>query len=38
LTSALPSPPEFGAALSTTAAPEVLRFLALRRSTPAPPE
>lgn len=31
----LPPEPEFGAALPFAAAPEVLRFLALRRSTPA---
>lgn len=35
MTSALPPAPEFGAALPFEAAPEVLRFLALRRSTPA---
>jgi nitroreductase len=35
LTSALPPAPEFGAALPFEAAPDVLRFLALRRSTPA---
>ncbi|TAJ70668.1 MAG: nitroreductase [Phenylobacterium sp.] len=33
--SALPPAPAFGAALPLTAAPEVLRFLALRRSTSA---
>lgn len=33
--SALPPAPEFGAALPFASAPEVLRFLALRRSTPA---
>lgn len=32
---ALPPEPEFGAALPVTRAPEVLRFLALRRSTAA---
>ncbi|HEX7884995.1 MAG TPA: nitroreductase [Phenylobacterium sp.] len=35
MTSALPPNPEFGAALPLEAAPEVLRFLALRRSTSA---
>lgn len=35
MTSALPPAPPFGAALPFEAAPEVLRFLALRRSTPA---
>ena len=35
MTSALPRAPEFGAALPFEAAPDVLRFLALRRSTPA---
>ncbi len=35
MTSALPPAPEFGAALPFEAAPDVLRFLALRRSTPA---
>lgn len=35
MTSALPPAPAFGAALPFGAAPEVLRFLALRRSTPA---
>jgi nitroreductase len=35
LASALPPPPEFGAALPFSTTPEVLRFLALRRSTPA---
>lgn len=33
--SALPPAPDFGAAIPVTAAPEVLRFLALRRSTSA---
>ncbi|WP_296600281.1 nitroreductase [Phenylobacterium sp.] len=33
--SALPPAPEFGAALPLQSSPEVLRFLALRRSTPA---
>jgi nitroreductase len=35
LPSALPPAPNFGAALPLTATPEVLRFLALRRSTSA---
>ena len=35
MTSVLPPAPEFGAALPVTAAPEVLRFLALRRSASA---
>jgi len=35
LSSALPPPPSFGAALPIKASPEVLRFLALRRSTSA---
>ena len=35
MTSALPPSPEFGTALPVVAAPEVLRFLALRRSTSA---
>jgi len=35
VTSALPPAPEFGTALPVAAAPEVLRFLALRRSTSA---
>ena len=35
VTSALPSAPDFGTALPVAAAPEVLRFLALRRSTSA---
>jgi nitroreductase len=35
LTSVLPPAPDFGAALPVAAAPEVLRFLALRRSTSA---
>lgn len=35
MTSTLPPAPAFGAALPFEAAPEVLRFLALRRSTPA---
>ena len=35
MTSALPPAPEFGTALPVIAAPEVLRFLALRRSTSA---
>lgn len=35
LASPLPPAPEFGDALPVAAAPEVLRFLALRRSTPA---
>lgn len=35
MTSALPPAPAFGAALPLEAAPDVLRFLALRRSTPA---
>ena len=35
MTSALPPSPEFGTALPVIAAPEVLRFLALRRSTSA---
>jgi nitroreductase len=35
LPSILPPAPEFGAALPLTATPEVLRFLALRRSTSA---
>jgi nitroreductase len=35
LSLALPKPPEFGAPLSVAPAPEVLRFLALRRSASA---
>jgi nitroreductase len=35
LPSVLPPAPDFGAALTLTATPEVLRFLALRRSTSA---
>jgi nitroreductase len=35
LTSTLPPPPEFGAPLPVSGSPEVLRFLALRRSTSA---
>lgn len=35
MTSSLPPAPEFGAALPVDASPEVLRFLALRRSTSA---
>jgi len=35
LPSALPPAPEFGAPIALSASPEVLRFLALRRSTPA---
>jgi nitroreductase len=35
LSSALPPPPPFGAALPIETSPEVLRFLALRRSTSA---
>jgi nitroreductase len=35
LSPALPPEPEFGTALPVTSAPEVLRFLALRRSTSA---
>lgn len=35
MSSALPPAPEFGAAVPQTAAPEVLRFLSLRRSTSA---
>ena len=35
MTSALPPAPDFGTALPVAAAPEVLRFLALRRSTSA---
>jgi nitroreductase len=35
VSSALPPAPEFGAAVPQTAAPEVLRFLSLRRSTSA---
>jgi nitroreductase len=35
LPSTLPPPPEFGAPLSVAPTPEVLRFLALRRSTSA---
>ena len=35
MTSALPSAPDFGTALPVVSSPEVLRFLALRRSTSA---